>query len=656
MRIYTEVNFQWDDKKGKLVEVSSDSFDYSGEMALCKRKWKTWGDRMYDDAGNIYRLRVNWRDWGDNQVREAKIQKSSDGGSTWDKDWKHTKDAMRATDARDWLERRVAAKSTVSGEAHGTRGSDDGGAAWKTWFGGEYHGYDPSSTDITANIAFMDSVADASITWSEETKTWTGLSEEGEIIDIEDVIDVEQDLTEDQAVIKSETDVELRRLAKEWGEIVDIEQYDMFQSEIEEYVEGLGESEEDMFTAFTDMDEAIGEAKSEYQKSIERLTGEEGTYTRDVEALEEDKAQNLRDLRETRTEELRDLGLEKTEGLEETVLTREEELEALREEGVGGIRAAEAKMGIAGFASTGVGQTARDILAEEIGKGARDIDVGFTEERGDITTGYEIATGDIATGYATEFQDIAAGHETALETLRIGKEEALEDYKEIRDKAVSDKPWETATKTYERLLKDLPDVIETSTAAAEARLGVLGEEMETAIRLAREGLTTKGGEGVGAISTYDPFAYGGALSGEEYSFLQPAFAESGILGMKFDEAFVEGLFGADQYGAYTPGEDYMPYQPEFLAGLGFGVEEEEEEEEEYDPFAVIKKSDINIKKDITRVSKLKNGIPVYLFRYKWSDKMSIGVMAQDVEKILPEAVIKVDGIKAVNYNILNKKV
>ena len=37
MRIYTEVNFQWDDKKGKLVEVSSDSFDYSGEMALLRK-------------------------------------------------------------------------------------------------------------------------------------------------------------------------------------------------------------------------------------------------------------------------------------------------------------------------------------------------------------------------------------------------------------------------------------------------------------------------------------------------------------------------------------------------------------------------------------------------------------------------------------------
>ena len=34
MRIYTEVNFEWDDKQNKLVETSSKSFDYHGEMAL----------------------------------------------------------------------------------------------------------------------------------------------------------------------------------------------------------------------------------------------------------------------------------------------------------------------------------------------------------------------------------------------------------------------------------------------------------------------------------------------------------------------------------------------------------------------------------------------------------------------------------------------
>ena len=34
-RIYTEVVWQWDDSLGQMVEVSSQSESYSGEMALC---------------------------------------------------------------------------------------------------------------------------------------------------------------------------------------------------------------------------------------------------------------------------------------------------------------------------------------------------------------------------------------------------------------------------------------------------------------------------------------------------------------------------------------------------------------------------------------------------------------------------------------------
>ena len=34
MKIYNEVNYKWED--GKLIETSSDSFEYSGEIALCK--------------------------------------------------------------------------------------------------------------------------------------------------------------------------------------------------------------------------------------------------------------------------------------------------------------------------------------------------------------------------------------------------------------------------------------------------------------------------------------------------------------------------------------------------------------------------------------------------------------------------------------------
>ena len=34
MKIYTEITYEWIDGEG-LVEISSDSFDYEGEVALC---------------------------------------------------------------------------------------------------------------------------------------------------------------------------------------------------------------------------------------------------------------------------------------------------------------------------------------------------------------------------------------------------------------------------------------------------------------------------------------------------------------------------------------------------------------------------------------------------------------------------------------------
>ena len=60
-------------------------------------------------------------------------------------------------------------------------------------------------------------------------------------------------------------------------------------------------------------------------------------------------------------------------------------------------------------------------------------------------------------------------------------------------------------------------------------------------------------------------------------------------------------------------------------------------------------SDRRAKTDISRVGTLDNGLPVYLYRYKHGGPMHIGLMAQDVEKVNPEAVTEFGGIKAVNY-------
>jgi len=60
-------------------------------------------------------------------------------------------------------------------------------------------------------------------------------------------------------------------------------------------------------------------------------------------------------------------------------------------------------------------------------------------------------------------------------------------------------------------------------------------------------------------------------------------------------------------------------------------------------------SDRRVKRDIKRVGRTENGFPIYSYRYAWDDKPQIGLMAQDVEKRAPHAVITSGGIKHVDY-------
>jgi hypothetical protein len=61
-------------------------------------------------------------------------------------------------------------------------------------------------------------------------------------------------------------------------------------------------------------------------------------------------------------------------------------------------------------------------------------------------------------------------------------------------------------------------------------------------------------------------------------------------------------------------------------------------------------SDRRAKEDIERVGELRNGLPVYVFRYKGDGTPQIGLMADDVEQLHPEAVaMGSDGYKRVDY-------
>jgi hypothetical protein len=64
-------------------------------------------------------------------------------------------------------------------------------------------------------------------------------------------------------------------------------------------------------------------------------------------------------------------------------------------------------------------------------------------------------------------------------------------------------------------------------------------------------------------------------------------------------------------------------------------------------------SDIRVKHDIALLGHLDNGLGFYRFSYNGSDAAYVGVMAQEVEAIMPDAVIRgSDGYLRVYYDRL----
>ena len=67
----------------------------------------------------------------------------------------------------------------------------------------------------------------------------------------------------------------------------------------------------------------------------------------------------------------------------------------------------------------------------------------------------------------------------------------------------------------------------------------------------------------------------------------------------------------------------------------------------------LKLSDTRLKRDIVPVGRLANGLGLYRYRYLWSDTAYVGVMAQEVELVRPDAVVRgADGYLRVEYDAL----
>jgi polysaccharide biosynthesis/export protein len=70
------------------------------------------------------------------------------------------------------------------------------------------------------------------------------------------------------------------------------------------------------------------------------------------------------------------------------------------------------------------------------------------------------------------------------------------------------------------------------------------------------------------------------------------------------------------------------------------------------PFAAVGAflSDARLKRDITPIAKRENGLQLYRYRYVWSDTLYVGVLAQEVLEVAPNAVSRgADGYLRVDY-------
>jgi hypothetical protein len=71
---------------------------------------------------------------------------------------------------------------------------------------------------------------------------------------------------------------------------------------------------------------------------------------------------------------------------------------------------------------------------------------------------------------------------------------------------------------------------------------------------------------------------------------------------------------------------------------------------------VVRRSDMTLKHDISLLGHLDNGLGFYRFSYNGSDKAYVGVMAQEVQIVMPAAVLRGgDGYLRVFYDKLGLK-
>lgn len=145
--------------------------------------------------------------------------------------------------------------------------------------------------------------------------------------------------------------------------------------------------------------------------------------------------------------------------------------------------------------------------------------------------------------------------------------------------------------------------------------------------------------------------YAGLGTAAQQAGLQGAEAQinAGTLGQQTEQAGLSALYNQfQQKNAY-------PFQvAQFLANIGMGTGAlSGSTTTTTQPSSFF--SDRRLKEDVQRIGEGDNGLPIYKYRYKGEPETHIGFMADEVEKVRPEAVgLHPTGYKTVDYDRATK--
>lgn len=100
----------------------------------------------------------------------------------------------------------------------------------------------------------------------------------------------------------------------------------------------------------------------------------------------------------------------------------------------------------------------------------------------------------------------------------------------------------------------------------------------------------------------------------------------------------------------------MPWQGMYIgghAGGAWGLNTDAD----YSAGSIVNISDIRLKRDIVLIGRLDDGLGLYRYRYLWSNTVYVGVMAQEVALIRPDAIVRdaLDDYLKVDYGRLGVK-